>query len=221
MVAASYLPKVGPSLLMRVMAICSVAIFSLAAVLDSYHIVHPLVGCQDVVHSASIRDTLSVMASGDARDNEYIYEPYNRTMHADAHYHLVPTLMKLTESVIHSLADEYINHFTGIEGNDSSEWYFFPLKVSTRVPTRESSPEAMNLNLDLDNIDMLDDNHTDQPGLDLKHDEQSVRGNHGLAIPMRPFSMGADDHVHTTITSCIIAAGVPEWSSDTCCPRRP
>eukprot|EP00971_Amphidinium_carterae_P160988 3192108-Amphidinium_carterae.1 len=69
MVAACYLLKVGPSSVMRAMAICCVALLSLAAALDSYHFVHPLVGYQDVVYVALIRDTLPTMDIGDAHGN--------------------------------------------------------------------------------------------------------------------------------------------------------
>eukprot|EP00971_Amphidinium_carterae_P169977 3368044-Amphidinium_carterae.1 len=217
MVAASYLPTVGPSSVMRAMAIYCVAMLSLAAVLDSYHIVYPLVGCQDVVHSALIRDTLPVMDFGETRDIEHICEPHNRTLHADTHHQLVPIPMEIIESAFRSLADECINHSAGIEGNDSNDWCSFSLKVSTRVLTRESGPDAMNL----DNIDNSDDNHTIQPDQVSEHDVQSVRLNHGLTMPLRPFSMSATEQVPAIAASCIIAAGVPEWSSDTCCPRRP
>eukprot|EP00971_Amphidinium_carterae_P300543 5971608-Amphidinium_carterae.1 len=89
---------------------------------------HPLVGCQDVVHFALIRDTLSAMDLGDARGNEYSYEPPNRTMHVAAQYYPEPIHLEILESAIRSFADEYINHPAGIEGNDSTDWCSFPLQ---------------------------------------------------------------------------------------------
>eukprot|EP00971_Amphidinium_carterae_P229738 4558750-Amphidinium_carterae.1 len=125
--------------------------------------------------------------------------------------------MEIIESAIRSLADDYINHSAGIEGNDSNDWCSFSLQVSTRVLTRESGPVAMNL----DNIDNFDDNHTTQPDQVFEREMQSVSFNHGLTMTLRPFSMLAADQVNARVTSCTIAAGVPEWSSDTCCPSRP
>eukprot|EP00971_Amphidinium_carterae_P085198 1685667-Amphidinium_carterae.1 len=87
------------------MAISCVALLSSAAVIVSYHFMHPLVGCQDVVQCALIRDTLPVMDSGDARDSEHIYEPHNRTMHAAAQHYPEPIHMESLESAIRSFAD--------------------------------------------------------------------------------------------------------------------
>eukprot|EP00971_Amphidinium_carterae_P120553 2388897-Amphidinium_carterae.1 len=127
--------------------------------------------------------------------------------------------MEILESAIRSFADEYINHPAGIEGNDSTDWCSFPLQVTiaTRVTTRESELAAM----DLDNIDNFDDNHTTQPDPMADRKLQPVSANHRPTMTLKNTSLLAANQVTAMAPTCNIAAGVPEWSSDTCCPRRP
>eukprot|EP00971_Amphidinium_carterae_P240405 4772571-Amphidinium_carterae.1 len=70
-------------------------------------------------------------------------------------------------------------------------------------------------------LDDFDDNHTTQPGPRADRKAQSVKGNHRPNITVKAISVLAATQVTAMAPTCNIAAGVPEWSSDTCCPITP
>eukprot|EP00971_Amphidinium_carterae_P257928 5119977-Amphidinium_carterae.1 len=103
------------------MAILCVGFLVLAAgSVDSYSFVHILVGAQDdSLPVPTTFDLLPDLEIYDFLDSTLAHEPYTWNMNQRALHNLAFFEMEIVADAHHSIADEYLKHSAGVEGNDS------------------------------------------------------------------------------------------------------
>eukprot|EP00971_Amphidinium_carterae_P250683 4976434-Amphidinium_carterae.1 len=102
------------------MAILCVGFLVLAAVFDIYNFVHILVGAQDdSLPVLTTFDLLPDLEIYDFLDSTFAHEPYTWNMNQGALHNLTIFEMEIVAAAQHSIADEFLKHSAGVEGNDS------------------------------------------------------------------------------------------------------